>query len=214
RHTWNPTHPQQRFVDVSDGKVGLAIINDGMREYEVTDTPDRTVAVTLLRAYEVALTTVSWRWERHPEMMLSQSPGEHEFRYRIYPHAGPWSHSDVFEETERLNVPVELAQTAPHAGELPKEMSLLRLEPAALVLSAVKRGERSDALVVRAFNPTDHALLGRITLFRPIRAARLTNLNEEPDSELTPEAGPAGGGAVTFDVGPKKVATVALEVGS
>ena len=207
RATWNPTHPQQRFVDVSDGRAGLAIINDGLREYEVTDTPDRTIAVTLLRAYEVALTTVSWRWERHPEMILSQSPGEHEFRYWIYPHAGRWWQSDVFEEAERLNVPVALAQTGPHAGELPKEMSFLKLEPQALVLSAVKRAERSDALIVRAFNPTAETVRGRLTLFRPIRAARLTNLNEEPQSDLAPKKN-----SVTFDAGPKKVVTLALEI--
>jgi alpha-mannosidase len=212
RATWNPTHPQQRFVDVSDGSAGLAIINDGLREYEVTDTPDRTIAVTLLRAYEVALTTVSWRWERHPEMMLSQSPGEHEFRYWIYPHAGRWWHSDAFVEAERLNVPVEVAQSGPHAGELPKEMSFLNLEPEAVVLSAVKRAERSDALIVRAFNPTDQALAARLTLFRPIRAARLTNLNEEPQDDLAPEAGASGGRAVTFEVGPKKVVTLVIEV--
>ena len=208
RATWNPTHPQQRFVDVSDGSAGLAIINDGVREYEVTDTPDRTIALTLLRAYEVALTTVSWRWERHPEMMLSQSQGEHEFRYRIYPHAGRWWQSDVFAETERLNVPVELAQAGPHPGELPKEMSFLKLEPETFVLSGIKRAERSDALIIRAFNPTDRALSGRITLFRPIRAARLTNLNEEPQADLAPQ-----GNVVTFDAGPKKIVTVALEVG-
>jgi len=203
----NPTHPQQRFVDVSDGRAGLAIINDGLREYEVTDTADRTIAVTLLRAYEVALTTVSWRWERHPEMTLSQSPGEHEFRYWIYPHAGCWSESEVFAEAERLNVPIELAQTGPHGGELPQEMSLLSLEPAALVLSAVKRAERSDALIVRVFNPTDRVLSGRVTLFRPLRAARLTNLNEEPQEDLTPS-----GASVAFEVGRKKIVTLAVEV--
>ncbi|NQT83952.1 hypothetical protein HQ563_13075, partial [bacterium] len=50
---WNekafPTHPQLGFVDVSDGKVGLAILNQGLPEYEVVDDRDRTVAVTLLR---------------------------------------------------------------------------------------------------------------------------------------------------------------------
>jgi hypothetical protein len=220
RATWNPTHPQQRFVAVSDGRAGLAIINDGLREYEVTDTADRTIAVTLLRAYEVALTTVSWRWERHPEMTLSQSPGEHEFRYWIHPHAGRWSESEVFAEAERLSLPVELAQTGPHGGELPPEMSLLSLEPEALVLSAVKRAERSDALIVRVFNPTDRVLLGRLTLFgsdrpgarfsgqRELRAARLTNLNEEPQADLTPS-----GSSVAFDVGRKQIVTLAVEMG-
>ncbi|MCX5757571.1 MAG: hypothetical protein NTU83_03510, partial [Candidatus Hydrogenedentes bacterium] len=78
-----PTFPMQRFVDVSNGKVGLAIVNDGLREYQVTPDNDRAIAITLMRAFEVALTTVSKRWDRHPEMPGSQCFGAHEFRYCI-----------------------------------------------------------------------------------------------------------------------------------
>ena len=30
----NPQYPMHRFVDMSDGKIGLALFNDGIREYE------------------------------------------------------------------------------------------------------------------------------------------------------------------------------------
>ena len=60
------TFPMQRFVDVSDRKGGLAFIADGLREYEVTQDADRAIAVTLMRAYEVSLSTVSCRWDSHP----------------------------------------------------------------------------------------------------------------------------------------------------
>ena len=38
---------------------GAAIVNDGLREYEVIDDMRRTIGITLLRAFEVALTTVA-----------------------------------------------------------------------------------------------------------------------------------------------------------
>jgi alpha-mannosidase len=42
--------PQGSWVDVSDGERGLCIINQGIPEFEVLDTPRREIAITLLRA--------------------------------------------------------------------------------------------------------------------------------------------------------------------
>ncbi len=148
-NTWNPTHPHQRFVDVSDGNQGLAIINDGLREYEVTDDKSRTIALTLLRAFELSLTTVAWKWERHPEMKGSQSPGDHEFNYFIYPHSGDWDNGSVFREAELFNVPIDVAQAGPHSGIMPKEFSFFRLIGEGLVISALKRSEETNNIVIR-----------------------------------------------------------------
>ena len=35
-----PFQPMQNFVDLSDGKAGLAVLNRGLREYEIQDDPD------------------------------------------------------------------------------------------------------------------------------------------------------------------------------
>ncbi len=180
KNTWNPTHPHQRFVDVSDGKNGLAIINDGLREYEVTDDKTRTIGITLLRAFEVALTTVAWRWERHPEMKLSQALGEHQFRYFIYPHLGDWDQGKVTQQAELFNVPLELAQAGPHSGELPKTASYFQISPTDLVLSCIKIAENRNSIIVRLYNPTNRNIKGTIKINHRIVQARLTNLNEEP----------------------------------
>ena len=44
-----PTFVSRRFVDCSDGTVGLAVLHDGLLEYEVVDD-GRELALTLLRA--------------------------------------------------------------------------------------------------------------------------------------------------------------------
>ena len=206
---WNPTYPMQRFVDVSDGEAGLAVIVEGLREYEVTDTPERTIAITLMRAYEVALTTVSWRWERHPEMRLSQCPGEHLFRYMICPHARTWDQSPVLREAERLNVPLIVAQVGPHPGNLPKADGFLAVEPRTACLSALKQSEDGGGLILRMFNPSGERMTQRVSLGRGRRIARawLTNLNEERDQELRI----ADGSAVMLDIGPKKIVSVLIE---
>lgn len=197
-----PTFPMQRFVDVSDGKTGLAIINDGLREYEVHNG---TIYMTLLRAYEVSLTTVSKRWDVHPEMGLSQCPGEHEFRYLIYPHRGRWDAAEVYREAERLTVPMEMAQVGRHSGDLPKRQSFLRIEPANVILSALKRSEDGAAWVVRLFNPTNKPLTAKLTLFRPVRTASLVNLEEKPLRKLVPR-----GGSLSIPIAKKKVVTLKI----
>ena len=183
------TYPMQRFVDVSDGKAGLAIINDGLREYEVTDDEERAIAVTLLRAYEVSICTSAVGWEVHPDMKLSQSPGAHEFRYSICPHAGRWHEAQVHQEVERLTVPLELAQAAKHAGDLPKRKGFLKLEPANLLLSALKQSEDGEAVVLRIYNPTEKRTDGAITCAWPLRSAELITLEEEPVRELEIDEG-------------------------
>ncbi len=207
RNTWNPTHPCQRFVDVSDGKVGLALISDGLREYEVTDDADRTIGLTLLRAFEVALATVAWRWERHPEMKGSQVLGEHEFRYLIYPHAGDWDAGRVTRRADEFNVPLEPAQAGPHEGHLPQTLSFLELQPAELMLSGIKRSEDRDSLVLRVYNPTLRDVAGSLVLFTPPQSVRYLNLNEEPAGGAGPQLDE---GRLAFEVKAKKIVTMEL----
>ena len=99
-----------RFVDVSDGRVGLAVFNNGIREYEVFDSPARELAVTLLRAFEFKQSPVIDRWDVHPEMELSQCLGPQDWSYGIYPHAGTWDKAEVYREAERFTLPLEAAQ--------------------------------------------------------------------------------------------------------
>ena len=203
----NATFPMLRFVDVNDGKAGLAVINDGLREYQVTDDADRTIAVTLMRAYQVSLTTVSKRWDVRPEMGLSQCPGDHEFRYLIYPHAGSWDTADVYANVERLVVPLQPAQAGPHGGDLPKRHSFLQIEPANLVLSAVKQSESGQGLVVRVFNPTSERIEGKLTFFKPIGTAHSMNLEEKRGESLSVQ-----GNTLPLAVDKKKIVTVEIAI--
>ena len=207
RNTWNPTHPHQKFVDVNDGADGLAIINDGLREYEVTDDKTRTIALTLLRSFEVALTTVAWRWERHPEMKGSQSLGEHEFVYFIFPHKGGWDEGGVSRQAEMFSLAPEAAQAGPHKGHLPKSLSFMEIDNNALMLSALKRAENGNKLIMRFYNPTDRALKAKISFYKEVKKAQLLNLNEEPLKESDVKV---DGALVQFEVKMKKIVTLAV----
>jgi len=201
----NPTYPNHRFVDVSDGEHGIAIINDGIREYEVKDVPERPIALTLLRGYEFKQSPVIDRWDVHPEMLLSQSLGEHEWRYAIYPHTGRWDDANVYREAELHNLLLKVGEAGRHGGKLPKQLSFFEIKPANLVLSALKKCEERNSLILRLFNPTDRPVRGKITCYKPIKTARLTNLNEERQKTLNPQ-----GNSLNLTVGKKKIVTVEL----
>lgn len=197
------TFPMQRFVDLSDGEAGLAVINDGLREYEVTRDSRRCVAVTLLRAFELALTTVSKRWERRSDMRLSQARGEHEFRFLIYPHAGRWADAEVPRLAEELALELQPAQTGGHSGALPRRHSLLDVSPPNLVLSALKLAENGRGLTVRVYNPTGKRIDGAIAFAETVKSACLVTLEELSSGNLE-----ADGNKIQVTAPPKKILTV------
>lgn len=207
KNTWNPTHPMQRFVDVNDGRIGLAILSRGLREYEVTDDPTRTIGITLLRAFEVALATVSWRWERHPEMKGSQVLGEHEFEYVIYPHQGDWDKGQVTQLAERVNGPLEIIQAGPHPGILPMSQGFLEIVPEDLLLSAFKKAADRDSFILRIYNPTPRDIPGKIFLKKEPLELYLVNLNEERISSEKPEWNSS---AIHFSAKAKKIITIEM----
>ncbi len=183
------TYPMQRFIDIHDGKNGLAVINDGLREYEVTQDNERTIAVTLLRCVETAICSSSAGWEIHPDMKLSQCPGEHTFCYSIFPHAGSWDQADMYREVDRLCTPIEVAQAGQHAGDLPPSKGFMELTPTNLTLTACKRADDGRGIVVRFFNPTEKQIRGVLKFANKIESAELVSLEELPVRTLKPASG-------------------------
>ena len=203
----NPQYPMYRFVDLSDGQKGLALLNAGIREYEAMDTPERPLALTLFRAFTYRNCPIFGRWEVYPEMELAQCIGPHEWTYAIYPHTGGWS-SGVFEEAEDLNLPLEAAQAGPHEGTLPKSMSFFEVKGGRLQLTAFKRAEdRKGSYVVRLFNPNDEAVTSTLRFWKPVRKAWLVNLDEKRQKPLVPKEE-----TIRLRVGKKKIVTVELEL--
>jgi len=202
----NPQYPNHRFVDVGDGKMGLALINDGIREYEAKDDEDRTVYLTLLRGYVFRNSPIIDRWDIYPEMLLSQSLGENEWRYAIYPHEGTWEDAGVHCQADAFNLTLEVGQAGRHEGSLPWEMSFFSIEPTELAISALKKCEDRNTVIVRIFNPMGRDVKARVTTYKPIKAAWLTNMNEERRENLGPV-----GSKVAFAVAGKKIRTLELE---
>ena len=190
------TFPQKRFVDVSNGTLGLGVLNRGLPEYEVvrdgpTVAPGQVaVALTLLRCVEwLSRGDLATRqghagpMEYTPE---AQCQGHHEFDYALVPHSGEWQaeHALVLREAQAFNTPVRAVVTGQHPGRHLSRAALVEVEPPELVVSAIKRGNAGEGLVVRVYNPLDHAVEASLRPGIAATRAFVTNLHEEQREQL------------------------------
>ncbi len=178
KNTKSVTFPQNRFIDLDDTWGGLAIINDGLKEYEVSRDLTRTVYITLLRAYTVHLATVPKQWETHPEMNLSQCPGEHEFNFWIYPHSGGTMKGNVVQETERIYSPLIPVQSGVSRGTQPSTKSLIKIQPDIITLSALKLAEDRQGYILRLYNPSTEPIETLVEFGIPIKEVYEVNFEE------------------------------------
>ncbi|MCX7000195.1 MAG: glycosyl hydrolase-related protein, partial [Candidatus Sumerlaeota bacterium] len=173
------TYPYRTFVDVSDGRRGLALLSEGLQEFEVTRDEACAIAITLVRAVRIKLEVSEQRKQELPDPG-TQCPGRHEFRMAIQPHDGNWTEAALPENALRLSVPLRAAQFGKNKrGYLPRALRFITCSNNRAMLSAIKKAEKSDAIVLRLYNPSDDAQTGTIQIAKEIRRAWRVNLNEE-----------------------------------
>jgi mannosylglycerate hydrolase len=198
----SPVHPQGGFVDVSDGQAGLMIASQGLYEYEVTDTPDRRICVTLLRCLQQLHPGPFWD-SAEMQMHEAQCLGVTTFRYSIIPHVGGWQEAqrDAYEFRFPMRLvrqqPLEEEQLPDYEpltveGGLPRAHSFVQVEPDTVLVSAVKKHETRESLVIRLFNPSPEKIGCRLRVaapgYQPLHAYS-TNLREERQETLPLDEG-------------------------
>ena len=156
----------RRFVDCSDGRIGVALLHDGLLEYEVvTDAQGAgtEVALTLLRCVGY-LSRSELALRPNPAGPLdplegAQLQGRQVVEYAVLPHRGDWRAAGLYEAADELLVPLERVRAGGVAGATaPTTGSVLAVD--GVEVSAVLREE--GALVVRMFNPSPDAALARV----------------------------------------------------
>ena len=165
-----PTFPSRRFVDASDGTTGLALIHDGLLEYQVVDDGS-ALALTVLRA-------VGYLSRLEPQLRPNpagptdpldgpQLLGSQRAEYAVLLHAGDWREADCYGAADAFLVPFERTRVTSHTdASRPPTGAALRVEGAEV--SAVQRVP--GGLAVRVFRTA--ADTGTVTLEREGVAAR------------------------------------------
>jgi hypothetical protein len=120
------------WVDVSDGKKGLAYFHKGTPLHWVKD--------------QMLENLVAWG---EATDALDPSPplqgvdqrlnGMHSIHSAIYPHPGDWRSADVIGAARNFNTPVRVEITDAHAGCLPDDISMLTILDREIACSAVRK---------------------------------------------------------------------------
>ena len=126
--------PAYRWADISDGKHGFSLLNDCKYGY---DAKGNVLRLSLLRSPE------------YPDPHADE--GHHEFTYSLYPHAGDWKQALTVRQGYELNYKLIALPAEKHQGALPPEHSFMQVTAENVVISAVKKAEDQNALVVRFY---------------------------------------------------------------
>ena len=187
--------PTQSYAALFDEKSGVAVIPQGVREYEIIH--DSTIRLTLFRTYGfMGKENLIYRpgrasGERIIETPAAQLLKEMDFSFGYAAFDCGVNKSNIDTLAKAYNTPVEVYTYAEFlngrlifsqreiTGTRPAKVSLFETENN-LVVSAIKKAEDGEGLIIRLFNGKDHQnLTDTIHFHYDIREAYYTNLKEE-----------------------------------
>jgi alpha-mannosidase len=188
----SPTEPMQHFCAVEDRKGGVAILAQGLYEYEARrEGKGTTLALTLLRAVgwlsRGDLATRSDHAGPAFPTPEAQCQGAQVFDYAVMPYSGHWEKAGLPIWAQRFRVPLleKICHGAAAGSPLSPDFSLFRLEPEALVVTAVKKCDQRDTVLVRLYNASGQRVRGKLFWGLPVAHAWKVNLLEERQEEVT-----------------------------
>lgn len=188
--------PAQKWVDVTDGKVGIALLNKTKYGHSYHNG---SLRLTLMRA--------AGDPDIYPNL------GKFNISYSLFPHAGDWKNG-VWAEGDDFNVPVyaaeppSLAVVKAHATR-PEEESFFSVSPANVIMSGMKQAEDGDELIIRLFEVEGIETTATINLPVVVKSARRLNLIEFPlQNAVVPTI---QGRSVTVTLNPHEIATLGIQ---
>jgi alpha-mannosidase len=159
--------PAQKWVDVTDGKVGIALLSRTKYGYSYTNGDLR---LTLLRTAG--------------EPDIYPNIGKFDISYSIYPHSGDWKNG-VWAEGDDFNVPVyaaeppSLALVKQHATR-PEEASFISVDSKGVILSGLKQAEEGKELIIRLVEVEGKETTVNVKLPVAVSSVRRLNIIELP----------------------------------
>ena len=159
--------PAQKWVDVTDGNVGIALLNKTKYGHSYSHGDLR---ITLMRT--------AGEPDIYPNL------GKFNISYSLFPHAGDWK-KRVWAEGEDFNVPVyaaeppSLALAKAHATR-PEEASFFSVDAPGVILSGIKQAEDGKELIVRLAEIEGKPTSVKLNVPVEVASARRLNILELP----------------------------------
>jgi alpha-mannosidase len=187
--------PAQKWVDISDGKAGIALLNKSKYGHSYSRGDLR---ITLMRT--------AGDPDIYPNL------GKFNISYSIFPHAGDWKNK-VWAEGDDFNVPVYAAEPPSlslvrvHATR-PEEASFISIDTPGIVFSGMKKAEAGNELIVRLSETEGNERIITLSVPFTVKAARRLNLIELP---LANSAAPKiNGKTIQVKIKPHEIVTLGI----
>ncbi len=193
--------PSLTWMVAEEGGRGLAFLTKGV---PINEVKGGEIHSTLLRSVSVlSADGVSGPLIPTPGAL---ELGNHVYQYSVFPYRDGWRSAGVPREAHGfgeglVGFPVDRLPDA-------REYNALDLEPGNLVVSALKKAERGEPLILRFFETNGEACRARLTLPPEVVRVRPVDLLERPvdgGGEL-----PIRNGRVEMDVAPFEIVTLEL----
>ena len=157
-------HVAQNWVDISGENYGVSLLNDSRYGYDVSKN---TIRLSLLRSPD------------HP-VDAADEKGTHRIGYSLYPHAGNWQTANTMARGYEFNYPLIVVKETNHTGSLPLRHSFIEIFPDNMIITALKKAEDSDDLLMRFYETVGEGSTAKIKLspMMGIDAVHKTNLLE------------------------------------
>ena len=179
----------QKWVDVSDSVWGVSLLNDSKYGFDVWDN---VLRMSLLRS------------PHDPDSKADE--GMHEIRYALFPHAGDWKQGGTVQAAWMYNTPMQAFPAEVHEGLLGAEGMFLFVDSDHVILSACKKAEDSDRMVLRLFEAEGRSGEVKIGFDRPVVRAMETDMMEEDEKDLG-----QSGSSIIVPIHANEVKTLVLE---
>lgn len=164
--------PMQSFVNLHDEGHGFTVFTEGVREYEIIGEHYDTIALTLFRTFGyMGKEDLLYRPGRASGEKIIETPdaqmiGELKFTFAYQMNTGYFDDAELVRTAKEYLSPLAVYQLADflngrlifsnrdEEAKFEKEYSLFEVSPDhTAAVSAIKKAERSDAYILRCFNP-------------------------------------------------------------
>ena len=162
-----------KWVDVSEGGYGVALLNDCKYGH---DAMDDMISLTLLRS----------PWAPDPEA----DAGVHHFAYALLPHADDFQAATVVREAYRFNVPLHCVKMTTSTSGDPAGFSAVaggfcRVSEPNIIVEAIKKAEEDEAVIIRLYESGKIRTNVTVYFALPLKRAAECNLMEEEEKVLS-----------------------------
>ena len=194
--------PTQSYVALADESRGIAVIPQGVREYEIIGEQGNQIRLTLFRTYGfMGKENLVYRPGRASGERIIATPAaqllkEMDFKLGFTTFDGDINNANIDTLAKEYNTPIEVYEYADFLNGrliffqedeeqiLPTSLSLFSSENN-LVVSAIKKSEDGEGYILRLFNGKDHQGIGdKLTFNFDIKEAYYTNLKEEKTEKI------------------------------